>query len=43
MYRELKELGRKDPAQDLTESMGHNRKGILAHYGVKFKKINNFK
>lgn len=38
MYEELKELGRKDPAQDLTKSMGHNRKGILVHYGVKIKK-----
>lgn len=34
MYKELKELGRKDPAQDLTESMGHNRKSVLVHYGV---------
>lgn len=38
MYKELIELGRKDPAQDLTQSMGHNRKGVLAHYGVKINK-----
>lgn len=35
MYKELIELGRKDPARDLTESMGHNRKSVLVHYGVK--------
>lgn len=34
MYKELLDLGRQDPKQDLTESMGHNRKGVLAHYGV---------
>lgn len=38
MYMELVELGRKDALQDLTESMGHNRKSVLVHYGVK---INN--
>lgn len=38
MYKELIELGRKDPAQDLTESMGHNRKSVLVHYGVRVKK-----
>lgn len=38
MYKELIELGRKDPAQDLTESMGHNRKSVLVHYGVKISK-----
>lgn len=38
MYKELIELCRNDPAQDLTESMGHNRKSVLIHYGVKVKK-----
>lgn len=38
MYKELIELGRKDPAQDLTESMGHNRQSVLVHYGVKISK-----
>lgn len=38
MYKELIELGRKDPAQDLTESMGHNRKSVLVHYGVRIKR-----
>lgn len=38
MYKELIELGREDPAQDLTESMGHNRKSILVYYGVDIKK-----
>lgn len=33
-YQELISLGRKDPKQDLTQSMGHNRTGVLAHYGV---------
>ena len=33
-YKELIELGREDPKQDLTEYMGHNRKGVLVHYGV---------
>lgn len=37
MYDELIRLGRKDPARDLTESMGHNRTSILVHYGVKLK------
>lgn len=39
MYKELIELGRNDPLQDLTDSMGHNRKSVLAYYGVKPKKI----
>ena len=39
MYEELVELGRKDPASDLTKSMGHNRVSVLVHYGVKIKKI----
>lgn len=34
MYNELVALGRDNPKQDLTESMGHNRIGVLAHYGV---------
>lgn len=34
MHKELIKLGRKDPKQDLTESMGHNRTSVLAHYGV---------
>ena len=38
MYKELINLGRNDPLQDLTQSMGHNRKGVLAHYGVKINK-----
>lgn len=33
-YKELIALGRKDPKADLTQSMGHNRKGVLVHYGV---------
>ena len=33
-YQELIALGRKDPKQDLTYSMGHNRKSVLVHYGV---------
>jgi integrase len=37
-FIELKSLGREDPLQDLTQSMGHNRVSILAHYGVKSKK-----
>lgn len=37
-YEELVELGRKDPLQDLTQSMGHNRTSVLVHYGVKVKK-----
>lgn len=37
-YQELIDLGRKDPLQDLTESMGHNRKSVLVHYGVRIKK-----
>jgi integrase len=38
MYKELVALGRKDPLQDLTQNMGHNRKGVLVHYGVRIKK-----
>lgn len=38
MYKELIELGRNDPLQDLTQNMGHNRKSVLVHYGVKVKK-----
>ena len=38
MYKELVALGRKDPLQDLTESMGHNRKGVLVHYGITVNK-----
>lgn len=38
MYKELIELGRNDPLQDLTQNMGHNRKGVLVHYGVKINK-----
>lgn len=38
MYKELIELGREDPAKDLTECMGHNRKSILIYYGVDIKK-----
>lgn len=34
MYKELVELGRNDPLQDLTENMGHNRKSVLIYYGV---------
>lgn len=34
MYKELVLLGRKDPLQDLTENMGHNRKSVLKYYGV---------
>lgn len=34
MYNELILLGRKDPLQDLTYSMGHNRKSVLVHYGI---------
>lgn len=34
MYKELVILGRKDPLQDLTENMGHNRKSVLKYYGV---------
>ena len=34
MYKELVALGRKDPLQDLTENMGHNRKSVLIYYGV---------
>ena len=34
MYKELIELGREDPLQDLTKSMGHNRKSVLRYYGV---------
>lgn len=37
MYKELISLGRKDPLQDLTESMGHNRKSVLVFYGIKVK------
>lgn len=37
-YQELIDLGRKDPTKDLTESMGHNRKSVLVHYGVKVKR-----
>lgn len=33
-YKELVDLGREDPKKDLTEYMGHNRKGVLVHYGV---------
>lgn len=33
-YQELIALGRKDPKADLTQSMGHNRKSVLVHYGV---------
>lgn len=38
MYKELVALGRKDPLQDLTENMGHNRKSVLVYYGVDMKK-----
>ena len=38
MYKELVVLGRKDPLQDLTENMGHNRKSVLVYYGVNIKK-----
>ena len=38
MYKELIELGREDPLQDLTENMGHNRKSVLVYYGVDMKK-----
>ena len=38
MYKELVALGRKDPLQDLTENMGHNRKSVLVYYGVDIKK-----
>lgn len=38
MYKELIGLGRNDPLQDLTQNMGHNRKGVLVHYGVKINK-----
>ena len=38
MYKELIELGRNDPLQDLTQNMGHNRKSVLVHYGVRVKK-----
>lgn len=38
MHKELIELGRNDPLQDLTQNMGHNRKSVLVHYGVKVKK-----
>lgn len=34
MYKELIDLGRKNPLKDLTESMGHNRISVLAYYGV---------
>ena len=34
MYKELIKLNRKNPLQDLTESMGHNRVSVLVHYGV---------
>ncbi len=34
MYNELVSLGRTDPKKDLTMSMGHNRIGVLVHYGV---------
>ena len=37
MYKELLDLGRQDPLQDLTENMGHNRISVLAHYGVNTK------
>ena len=37
MYKELIELGRNNPLQDLTESMGHNRTSVLVHYGIKLK------
>lgn len=37
-YNELIELGRENPLEDLTQSMGHNRTSILVHYGVKVKK-----
>lgn len=33
-YKELIALGREDPKRDLTKSMGHNRTGVLCHYGV---------
>lgn len=39
MYKELIELGRNDPLQDLTENMGHNRTSVLVYYGVNIKKI----
>lgn len=38
MLVELEQLGRKEPLQDLTESMGHNRTSVLVYYGVKVKK-----
>lgn len=38
MCKELVALGRNDPLQDLTENMGHNRIGVLIHYGVDIKK-----
>ena len=37
MYKELIELGRNDPLQDLTENMGHNRTSVLVYYGVNIK------
>lgn len=37
MYKELVELGREDPLQDLTENMGHNRISVLVSYGVDIK------
>lgn len=37
MYKELIELGRNDPLQDLTKNMGHNRISVLAFYGVDIK------
>lgn len=38
MYKELILLCRKDPLQDLTGYMGHNRKSILVYYGINIKK-----
>lgn len=34
MIQELIYLKRKDPYEDLTKSMGHNRKSVLVYYGV---------
>lgn len=38
MYKELIKLGRENPLQDLTYSMGHNRISVLVHYEIKIKK-----
>lgn len=37
MLVELEQLGRKNPLQDLTKNMGHNRISVLVYYGVNIK------